>query len=101
MNSGDAEERNLSLSFKAFGREGPPLLILHGLFGSSRNWRGFALDFEKEFRIWTLDQRNHGDSPHASRMDYPLMAGDVRSFADSHELSKFGLLGHSLSLIHI
>ena len=69
MNSGDVVERNLSLSFKAFGREGPPLLILHGLFGSSRNWRGFALDFEKEFLIWILDQRNHGDSPHASRMD--------------------------------
>ena len=96
MNSRDAEERNLSLSFKAFGREGPPWLILHGLFGSSRNWRGFALDFQKEFRIWTFDQRNHGDSPHASRMDYPLMAGDVRNFADSHELSKFGLLGHSM-----
>ena len=76
--------------------QGNPLLILHGLFGSSRNWRGFAQTLEKEFRIWTGDLRNHGDSPHAFQMSYQLMSKDVLEFAGSREFSKFGVLGHSM-----
>ena len=56
---------------------GQPLLIIHGLFGSSRNWQGLAKQFARHFDVITLDLRNHGDSFHADSMDYPVMAADV------------------------
>ena len=90
------KQRKLSLASHDFGKHGPPMMILHGLFGSSRNWRGFALKFENEFRIWTLDLRNHGDSPHSFQMNYHLMSEDVFEFVGSRQLSKFGVLGHSM-----
>ena len=89
-------ESPLTLAFHSFGRKGLPLVVLHGLFGQSRNWRSFARSFEEEFRIWTLDLRNHGDSPHAAEMDYPRMAGDVLQFIKDQCLDKAGILGHSM-----
>ena len=94
MNQEENVERKLPLAFHAFGIQEPHLLILHGLFGSSRNWRGFAQALEKEFRIWTVDLRNHGDSPHAFQMSYQLMSEDVFEFAKIRELGEFGVLGH-------
>ncbi len=96
MNQEENVERKLPLAFHAFGIQEPHLLILHGLFGSSRNWRGFAQALEKEFRIWTIDLRNHGESPHAFQMSYQLMSEDVLEFAKMRELWKFGVLGHSM-----
>ena len=80
MTVSDPAEGPLSLVFLSFGRKGPPLVVLHGLFGQSRNWRSFARSLEEDFRIWTLDLRNHGDSPYAVEMVYPQMAGDVLQF---------------------
>src|SRR5207302_9055678 len=40
--------------------EGPPLAILHGLFGSGRNWTSIAQRLAKQHRVVTLDLRNHG-----------------------------------------
>ncbi len=42
---------------------GPPLLILHGLFGSARNWSSVAQRLASANRGFALDARNHGASP--------------------------------------
>ncbi|NND73043.1 MAG: alpha/beta fold hydrolase [Rhodothermales bacterium] len=86
----------MNLYFKEYG-EGQPLLILHGLLGSSGNWHTLSRNvFAKHFRVFTLDLRNHGQSPHSEAMSYENMAQDVRKFAATHELEKFNLLGHSM-----
>lgn len=88
----------VELAFECFGEQhgGCPLLILHGFFASSRNWRTIARQLAADRRVYVLDMRNHGVSPHAERMDYPAMAADIGLFMDSQGIAKAHLLGHSM-----
>jgi pimeloyl-ACP methyl ester carboxylesterase len=85
----------MQLHFKELGR-GEPLIILHGLFGSSDNFLGIAKNLATRFHVFLLDLRNHGRSPHSDEMDYALMANDVAEFLDSQKLESVNVLGHSL-----
>ncbi len=86
----------MKLAFREFG-SGQPLIILHGLFGQSDNWNTLAKNFgEKGFRVFTLDQRNHGLSPHSDEWNYEVMAADLKEFIDDHQLQNPILLGHSM-----
>lgn len=76
--------------------EGPPLVLLHGLFGSLDNLGGIARRLEDQWQIHALDERNHGSSPHTDTMDYPAMAADVLAYMDAQGLDKVSLLGHSM-----
>ncbi|NQU55675.1 MAG: alpha/beta fold hydrolase [Rhodospirillales bacterium] len=97
----------VELAFQALGK-GPPLIILHGLFGSKRNWAGIAKALSAHYHVFCLDLRNHGDSPWADGMDYASMAGDVQAFIKAHALTEARVIGHSmggktamaLSLLH-
>ena len=74
----------------------PPMLVLHGLLGSSRNWLGTGRDLAKHWQVFALDARNHGKSPHAPEMDYNVLAADLLAWMDAHHLAKATLVGHSL-----
>lgn len=86
----------LHLNFKRYGKGGTPLIILHGLFGSLDNWHTLAKRFSEEFETYTIDQRNHGKSPHTEDQSYKLMARDLRDFMDQQQIKKANLLGHSM-----
>jgi pimeloyl-ACP methyl ester carboxylesterase len=73
-----------------------PLVILHGLLGSSRNWLTAGAALAGSFHVFALDLRNHGRSPHAAEMTYPAMADDVLAWLDGQGLAQVTLLGHSL-----
>lgn len=85
----------MQLHFKELGR-GEPLVMLHGLFGSSDNWMGVAPRLAGTFHVFALDLRNHGRSPHSDEMSYSLMAQDVTDLLDSLGLRDVFLLGHSM-----
>jgi pimeloyl-ACP methyl ester carboxylesterase len=85
----------LDLAFQQRGA-GPPVLILHGLFGSAGNWTGVARALGERFEVFALDLRNHGASPWDSRMDYPTMAEDVAQFVVARNLGHAAVIGHSL-----
>jgi len=74
----------------------PPLVILHGLLGSSRNWQAVGADLAPGFHVFALDLRNHGRSPHADEMTYPAMVDDVLGWLDAQGLTRVTLMGHSL-----
>jgi len=74
----------------------PPLVILHGLLGSSRNWQTAGADLAGKFHVYTLDLRNHGRSPHAEEMTYAAMMDDVLAWLDAQAITKATFLGHSL-----
>jgi len=75
---------------------GPPLLILHGLFGSATNWRSMARQLAADHEVHALDLRNHGKSPWADTMTYTEMADDVRHYIAEHHLGVISIMGHSM-----
>lgn len=86
----------MKLAFREYG-EGQPLIILHGLFGQSDNWNTLSKGFaEKGLRVFTVDQRNHGLSPHSEDWNYQVMADDLKEFIDEHQLKDPIILGHSM-----
>lgn len=86
----------IDLHFKAYGG-GPPLIVLHGLFGAGGNWHSLSRKvFAEHFTVYTVDLRNHGRSPHDDRFDYPAMVADLEHFLDKRGLSEASLLGHSM-----
>jgi esterase len=50
----------------------------------------------QEFRVYALDLRNHGQSPHSALMTYPVMAGDIGEFIAAQGLAPPYLLSHSM-----
>jgi pimeloyl-ACP methyl ester carboxylesterase len=85
----------VALAFDETG-SGPPLVILHGLFGSARNWRSFARRLAPRRRVFAVDLRNHGASPWAEPMTYAETVDDLGAFLDARRLGSAALLGHSL-----
>lgn len=88
--------RALDLHSTRHGHSGPPLLILHGLLGSSRNWRSVAQSLAANYSVLTVDLRNHGQSPHADESGFAHMVADVQALLRKHQIPKVHLLGHSL-----
>ena len=87
----------LALAFEEYGEaSAPALIILHGFFASSRNWRQIARKLSELYHVYVLDMRNHGDSIHSSTMDYPSMAADIELFLDTRQLTSAHILGHSM-----
>jgi esterase len=85
----------LKLFFRKTG-EGPPLVILHGLYGSSDNWMGIAGKLSLKYTVFCIDLRNHGRSPHAPEHTYTTMKNDLVEFAGENIPGSFSLLGHSM-----
>ncbi|MBL4820144.1 MAG: alpha/beta fold hydrolase [Gammaproteobacteria bacterium] len=86
----------MKLNFRQYSEQGDPLVILHGLFGSLKNWNFHARELASQFAVYSLDLRNHGDSPHENSMTYPVMAEDVLEFLDAREIRQAHILGHSM-----
>jgi len=76
--------------------QGDPLIILHGLLGSSSNWSKTGELLAKRLQVFTLDLRNHGNSPHSSVFDFTSMVEDLKLFMESRNLRHAAILGHSL-----
>jgi len=85
----------MKLNFKKLG-SGKPLVILHGLFGSADNWFSIARELEKYYTLYLVDQRNHGDSPHAEEWNYQVMVEDLKELLDDEGMDKVYLMGHSM-----
>lgn len=76
--------------------EGIPVIILHGLFGSSRNWQTAAKTLSEDYQVITPDLRNHGQSFHAQSMTYTEMAEDILELIKTNSLDNVCLIGHSM-----
>ncbi len=85
----------MALNYKVSGT-GSPLIILHGLLGSLDNWQSHARSLSETYKVYIVDQRNHGRSPHFDEHSYALMAEDLKGFMDEQGIDKAMLLGHSM-----
>ena len=71
-----------------------PLLIVHGLYGSARNWGVISKRLANEREVFAVDQRNHGESPWRETQNYFDMAEDLKEFLEN--FGPMAVLGHSM-----
>ncbi|MCY4287317.1 MAG: alpha/beta fold hydrolase [Aestuariivita sp.] len=72
-----------------------PLIVAHGLFGSSRNWSQIAKQLSDIREVIVVDMRNHGQSPWSTSHSYEDMADDLAEIIELHGEST-DLIGHSM-----
>lgn len=87
---------DLNYSFLNQESDYSPILILHGLFGSQKNWGSIAKKLAEKYPVITVDLRNHGQSPHAETMSYSEMAADVIELLNNLDQKPVFLIGHSM-----
>ena len=85
----------MKLNFRTLG-PGDPLIVMHGVFGSSDNWQTLGKVFAEKFKVYLVDLRNHGNSPHSDEFDYEVMVKDVVELMDDEGLNQSHILGHSM-----
>jgi len=83
------------LHHKSFG-EGFPVLILHGLFGMSDNWKSFGRELSAHFRVILVDQRDHGLSDKTEAFTYEMAARDLKAMLEEESINKVIIIGHSM-----
>ena len=84
------------LNYMTFGDEKtPPVMIVHGLYGSGKNWGVIAKRLSDQFFVITVDLRNHGDSPWLDTHNYHVMADDLVEVINSLNI-KPNIIGHSM-----
>ncbi|MCK5730099.1 MAG: alpha/beta fold hydrolase [Draconibacterium sp.] len=75
---------------------GSPLVIVHGLYGSSDNWINIGKRLAKKHTVYMIDQRNHGRSPFAETHSFNDLRNDLQDFFEKHKIEKATILGHSM-----
>lgn len=100
MNETSPSIRIVELAARELGGSGrSPLVLLHGLLGSGRNWQTAGAGLAEAAggrNVWALDLRNHGKSPWSDVMNYDAMMADVLAWLDARGLGAVDLMGHSM-----
>ncbi|HMP98416.1 MAG TPA: alpha/beta fold hydrolase [Cyclobacteriaceae bacterium] len=86
----------MKLFYRELGSGDTTLVILHGLFGSSDNWLSIARGLEEEYKLYLVDQRNHGQSFKTDEFNYKLLSEDLKQFIETHQINQPVIIGHSM-----
>ncbi|XP_051537685.1 protein ABHD11-like [Myxocyprinus asiaticus] len=90
----------VNLTYDVFDGKGdsPPLVFLHGLFGSKSNFHSIAKSLVQRTgrKVLTVDARNHGKSPHSPVLTYEAMTCDLTYLLGQLHIGKCVLIGHSM-----
>ena len=77
--------------------EGQPLLLIHGLGSSGRDWELQVAYFADRYQVITLDMRGHGKSSKPpGPYSIPLFAGDTASVLEMLEVAPVHVVGISM-----
>src|SRR5512138_1608021 len=85
----------MQLFYRKLG-SGAPLIILHGLYGSSDNWYSIGRELSSTYTVYLLDQRNHGNSPHDPVHNYDALSSDLFEFINENIKEAAVIMGHSM-----
>jgi pimeloyl-ACP methyl ester carboxylesterase len=87
---------NIKINYRVTG-EGDPLLLIHGLGSSGRDWELQAGYFARHYRVITYDLRGHGQSSKApGPYSVELFAEDTAKMLQKIDLPPAHVLGISL-----
>ncbi|HXD40767.1 MAG TPA: alpha/beta hydrolase [Ramlibacter sp.] len=80
------------------GTGGLPVLLVHSFAGSCAHWKAQLAHLRRRRRALAMDLRGHGrsDKPPAGDYGVSALAEDIAAVADSLELRRFVLVGHSM-----
>ncbi|MDY0101666.1 MAG: alpha/beta hydrolase [Lentimicrobium sp.] len=88
--------RNAPIHYRKTGK-GPWVVLLHGFLESLEIWNDFALQLENEFSLLMIDLPGHGRSGLMGEVNTMAdMADVVLAVADSEQINKFVVCGHSM-----
>lgn len=88
---------DVRLAYRTWGDSyGAPVVLLHGLGGSSASWEKVGQALGQEWRVYALDLRGHGESDWPDEYTVELMRDDVLGFLDELSLDRVGVVGHSM-----
>ncbi|MEV0091269.1 alpha/beta hydrolase [Streptomyces sp. NPDC050738] len=88
---------DVRLAYRSWGDPfGSPVVLLHGLTGSSASWDKVGPLLGEEWRVYALDLRGHGESDWPDEYSFELMRDDVLGFLDELALDRVGIVGHSM-----
>ena len=76
--------------------DGVPLVLLHGLLGSSRNWATAGRDLGSDRPVVALDLPDHGASEWSAEPSFAEMAARIIAWARAAGIETADWLGHSL-----
>ncbi len=86
----------MDLFWRDLGGADGPIVILHGLFGSSRNWMTMGRRLSTAGKVCALDLRNHGESPHAPTHSLQDCVDDLLDWSRARDFRAMRLIGHSM-----
>ncbi|MEL6376572.1 MAG: alpha/beta fold hydrolase [Pseudomonadota bacterium] len=76
--------------------DAPAVYIVHGLYGSARNWGAIGKALSNRGPVIAIDQRNHGHSPWFDSHSYEDMASDLAQEIDADASGPVDIIGHSM-----
>lgn len=76
--------------------EGEPIIVIHGLFGTSDNLKQIAKSLSSEHLVYLIDLPGHGGSDTVYPLSLENMANRIYEFSQQQGLSEYAVLGHSL-----
>ena len=86
----------INLYYEIHG-EGQPLLFIHGLGSSTRDWEFQVTEFSKSYKVITLDLRGHGQSDKpAGPYSMSMFAADVTGLLRGLGIDRAHVVGLSL-----
>jgi len=90
----------LRLHFLDWGGRSPQTVVfLHGGTGNAHDWDGMSRTLCDEYRIFSIDQRGHGDSDWSREGYWPhQMATDLHGFVQKMGIAPFNLVVQSLGV---
>ena len=75
---------------------GPPVVLLHGLFGAGGNLGALARALQDRFEVCSVDLPNHGRSGWSPQTDLAGMSLHLLEWMDDEALNAAAIVGHSL-----
>lgn len=88
------EVNNITLHYKKTGK-GKPLLLLHGNGEDLHIFDPLADRLKKDYTVYQIDSRNHGNSSKTDDYSYQSMAKDVFCFVKNLNLTDVSVVGFS------
>ncbi|XP_055600401.1 protein ABHD11-like [Uranotaenia lowii] len=98
----------VELSYKVYGDSagktrtsyGLPVLVLHGLFSNKANWHVMCKVLQQKTnpvrKIYAIDARNHGSSPHTDEHSYEHLVCDLVELYRKLGIEKACVIGHRM-----